>query len=90
MLVGLLPGGIVPVQVTVTVWPIVEGTVTLLVGGVAALTANRSNAIPVRRNSMLIATRAFVEAEAFFIVGLVKEKLINRSVFSAENDFPTT
>jgi hypothetical protein len=29
-------GGIMPVQVFVTVWPIVEGTVTLLVGGIDA------------------------------------------------------
>jgi hypothetical protein len=38
LLVALLPGGIDPVQVVLTVWPIVEGTVRLLVAGVAAST----------------------------------------------------
>jgi hypothetical protein len=37
-LFGLVPGGIVPVHVTVAVCPIVEGTVTLLVAGIAAST----------------------------------------------------
>jgi hypothetical protein len=43
-LAGLLPAGIVPVQVTVTVWPMVEGTVTLLVGGIAAKLSKASQA----------------------------------------------
>jgi hypothetical protein len=42
LLVALLPGGIDPVQVTVTVCPMVEGTVTLLVGGVAASTTSKA------------------------------------------------
>ena len=30
---GAAPGGMVPVQLTVTVWPAVDGTVTLWSGG---------------------------------------------------------
>jgi hypothetical protein len=36
LLEALVSGGIVPVQVLVTVWPMVDGTVTVLVGGVEA------------------------------------------------------
>jgi hypothetical protein len=35
-LVPFASGGMVPDQVTVTVWPLLEGTVMLLVGGVDA------------------------------------------------------
>src|SRR5436309_4619352 len=51
-LVAFVPGGIVPVQVSVTVCPADDGTVTLLVGGVDAPTG------PTAKRSMADRTTA--------------------------------
>src|SRR5436309_5458261 len=62
-LVAFVPGGIVPVQVSVTVCPAVVGTVTLLVGGVDAPTG------PTAKRSMTDRTTA-PKAGATFITPL--------------------
>jgi hypothetical protein len=79
LLVAFAKGGIVPVQVTVTVCPMLEGTVTLVVPGFDALTANRSRATPATAKTPLRVARAVFEAEFFFIMNLSEEKAINRS-----------
>jgi hypothetical protein len=47
---------------------VVEGTVTMVVDGLDALTASRTRAMPVMKKSALTAARAFIEEELFFII----------------------
>ena len=65
---ALVSGGIVPVQVFVTVWPMVEGTVTLSPAGVAALSASIISPILAMKRRALIAARAVTEEVFFFIM----------------------
>src|SRR5438128_822380 len=71
LLDALLPGGIVPVQVTVTVWPTVEGTVMLSVGGIDAKLSKASDA-PIEQRLKAAKTRRLkmpdLEPGFFFIV----------------------
>jgi hypothetical protein len=65
-------GGIVPVHVTVTVWPGVEGTVMLSVGGVDAKLSHPSDA-PAEKRAVAITTRTLRMPEwevRFFFMGL--------------------
>jgi hypothetical protein len=57
-LVPFTSGGTVPDQVTVTVWPMLEGTVTLLVGGVDAK-LNMANNPPTEHKLKARKTRGF-------------------------------
>src|SRR6266478_1006357 len=72
LLDALLPGGIVPVQVTVTVWPMVEGTVTLLVGGVDAK-LSKANKTPTEQRLKANKTRGLKRPDleaGFFCIGI--------------------
>jgi hypothetical protein len=72
LLEALLPGGIVPVQVTLTVWPMVEGTVMLLEGGVDAKLSKASKT-PTEQRLKASKTRGLkrpdLEAKYFRMVG---------------------
>ena len=70
-LVLLLSTGIVPVQVTVTVWPAVEGTVMLSVAGVEAKLSHPSDA-PIEQRATVIMIRELKKAVCdweFFRIG---------------------
>lgn len=69
LLDGFVSGGIIPVQVTLTVWPMVEGTVMLLVGGVDAKLSKASTA-PLMQRSVASVIRAAIEKE-FIFMGLI-------------------
>src|SRR5947209_12970879 len=57
-LVGLVPGGIVPVHVTCTVWPGVTGTTSEWEGGSEARTGHAANVVAVNPTTPMLAHRS--------------------------------
>jgi hypothetical protein len=74
-LVPFTSGGIVPVQVTVTVWPLLEGTVMLLVAGVEAKLTIASKA-PIEQRLNAKNARGLKipdsEVDSFCMIGLLR------------------